>query len=336
MPISAGPTSGARITQPLQGGAKIGIASERYAGWLDVMRTASGALDSYCTESLVDFNGGWTELRNFTWSKPVESIWHTGERCYFLSLSLHATTETNRRNMARTPGTLSAGKRVLLVPPEQTISSICGAAGQRRSMRCLIDAEFVESIAPRRPTREERTQLVTVDFNGTTVEWLLVRMYREISNAEIGMAMAVESIAREIAVEIARTIEQRRRSAHRRSGGLPSWRMRLMLQRIYAEEPLPKVGELAGICGMTVRHLGRAFHAQTGKTLGKFIAAAMAERAGKMLEAGVPVGAVAGTLGYASSSSFAHAFVRETGILPSSIREGRVLRAGGDKKAVLF
>jgi AraC-like DNA-binding protein len=302
---------------------KIGIARERYPGWLEVMRTTSSAFDSYCTESVVDFNGGWTELRRFAWSKPQESIWHTGERCYFLSLSLDGPLETDRQNVALTPAMPCAGRRVLLVAPEQTISSTCIAGGQRRSMRCLIDADFVESIGSRKPTPEERVQLGAVDFSGGTIEWLLFRMYREIANAEIGMNIAVESIAREIAVEIMRTLERRRSTTRRSFGGLPPWRMRLLLDRIYAEEPLPKVSELAGISGMTVRHLGRAFQAETGKTIGKFVATTMAERAGKMLKDGVPVAAVATALGYASSSSFAHAFHRETGVLPSCARDGR-------------
>ena len=305
--------------------SKIGIAGVRYAGWLDVQRTVSGALDSYSTDSLVDFDGGWAELQRFAWSRPLESVWHTGERCYFLSLSLESTIAANRRNMAVAHAATGVVRRVLLVPPQQTISSTCAAGGQRRSMRCLIDAAVVDAICARKPTPEERAQLGAVDWNGSTIEWLLSRMYREISNAEIGMQVAVESIAREIAVEIARAIEQRRRSVPRQSGGLPPWRMRLIFERIHGEGPLPDAREIAGLCGMTVRHLGRVFRAQTGRTLGKFIASAMAERAIVMLEAGMPVGAVAATLGYARSSSFAHAFQRETGMLPSGVCKGRAL-----------
>jgi AraC family transcriptional regulator len=301
--------------------AKTGAAPERYAGWLYSMRKTPFAFDSSRTENLVDFSGGWTELRRFKWSRTLDSTYHTGESCYFLSLVLDGPAETERRNVAFAQDAPYGGRRVRLVPPDQTIHSV-SSAGELRSMRCFIDAAFVESICAKKPTDEERAQLGAVDFSGSTIEWLLLRMYREISNAEIGMAIAVESIAREITVEIVRTIERRRRNAGRHAGGLPSWRMRLVLERIHAEGPLPKAGELAGLCGLTVRHRGRAFHAETGRTLGKFIAAAMAERAAKILEAGMPVGAVAATLGYASSSSFAHAFFRETGHLPSSVREG--------------
>jgi AraC-like DNA-binding protein len=36
----------------------------------------------------------------------------------------------------------------------------------------------------------------------------------------------------------------------------------------------------------------------------------------------MPVGEVAGSLGYATSGSFAHAFRRATGLLPSKVRVG--------------
>ena len=311
-----------RMAEQRPPSAKIGVP-ERDGGWLRSMRAMPYAFDSNRTENLVDFSGGWTELSRYKWSRPVESTWHTGESCYFLSLKLDGPTVPERRNLALARPAPYGGRRVSLVPPDQTMYTVSAADGEVRLMRCFIDAAFIESICTKKPTGEERAQLGAVDFSGGAVEWLLFRMYREISNAEIGMPIAVECIAREIAVEIVRVIERQRQSTRRHAGGLASWRMRLMLERIYAEAPLPAVGELAELCGMTVRHLGRAFQAETGKTLGKFIAAAMAERASNMLEAGVPAGTVATALGYASSSSFAHAFHRETGHLPSSVREGR-------------
>jgi AraC family transcriptional regulator len=305
----------------------IDVARERYSGWLDVQRTVSSGLDSYRTESIVDFSMGWIELRRFKWSRPLESVWHTGSRCYVLTIVLDGCVDADRRNVTtRTPAHGGerpyGGSRVQLVPPGQTICSASPHAGEVRSMRCFIDADFVESICLEKPSSQERAQLGTTDFNGGVIEWLLLRMYREINNAEVGMDLAIEGIARELAVEIVRAIERRRRDTRHHSGGLPSWRMHLMVDRVYAEGPLPKVNDLAEICGITVRHLGRAFQAETGKTIGKFIAAAMAERASKMLKSGIPVGTVAATLGYSTSSSFRHAFYRETGLLPSSLRAG--------------
>lgn len=306
--------------------AKIEVPRERYSGWLDVSETTSTTFDSYRTEGLVEFSSGWTELRRFRWSRPLESVWHTGPRGYFLSLVLDGP-ESERRNMAPCRPLPCGGRRVRLVPPNQTICSVSPEAGEARSMRCFIDADFVESICTRRPSAEEREQLGVKDFSGGAIEWLLFRMYRELDEAGVGLRVAVDGIAHEIAVELARTIERGRRRSGRYAGGLPSWRMRLMVERAYADGPLPKVGELAQLCGMTPRHLGRTFLAETGQTIGRFIAAAMVERASEMLRSGTPVNVVAEALGYAKSSSLAHAFYRETGVLPSSILKGDRLRS---------
>jgi AraC family transcriptional regulator len=307
--------------------AKLDDEPNRYAGWLRSMRATCIPVDSYRTESAVRFSKGWAELWRLKWSQALESTWHTDERCYFLTLMLEGPPEAERRNVALRQATPYGGRRITLVAPDQTIYSLSSAHGEVRLLRCFIDAAFIESIGSKKPTDEERAQLGAIDLSGSMIEWLMVRMCREISNAEIGMAIAVESIACELAVEIVRTIEQgRRRNARQSSGGLPPWRMRLLLERIYDEGPLPKIDELADICGMTARHLRRAFQVETGRTLGKFIDLAMAERAGKMLEDGISVGSVAASLGYASSSSFAFAFHRETGLLPSGVRGHRALQ----------
>lgn len=297
-------------------------AHESAADWLDVIKTVPRAPDGFRSESLVDFGWGWASLGRFKWSRPLEATWRTSKRCYFLSLKIQCPIQTDRRNVALGQTEPHCNGRVQLVAPGQTMCTI-GQAGEARVLRCFIDADFVESIFSERPTSDERAQFCTVDFSGGSIEWLLSRMFRELCNAEIGLTIAVEGIARELAVEIVRALERQRTTTRHYSGGLPSWRMRLLIDRIYADGPPPTVGDLADRCGMTARHLGRAFHAETGKTLGKFIAAVTAERAAKMLKAGVPVGAVAATLGYSSSSSFAHAFHRETGLLPSDVRKGR-------------
>ncbi len=279
--------------------------------------------DSYRSERIVDFDSGWGEVRRIRWSQPAQCTWQTSERCYLLMLMLVSPSEVMCRNEELAHIVSDGSSRVLLIPPGQTMCTASFSAGAERSLQCFIDADLMESVFTAKPGSTERAQFSTLDLSGGAAEWLLFRMYREISRAEPGMAMMVESIAREIAVEFTRTVERQRRAADRHAGGLASWRMRLMLERIYAEGPLPTVNDLAEICGVTARHLGRAFHAETGKTLGKFIGTAMAERATGMLKAGTPVGAVAAALGYANSSSFSYAFRQETGVLPSNVQESR-------------
>jgi AraC family transcriptional regulator len=99
--------------------------------------------------------------------------------------------------------------------------------------------------------------------------------------------------------------------------------MRRLRERVHSDLPAPSLTELAELCGMTVRHLSRAFKAETGQTLGKYVEAAMVDRARSLLaETDASVGEVASALGFASSTSFAFAFRRATGLRPSEV-EGR-------------
>ena len=297
---------------------KSGSLRDPHAGWLESEHDAT--FDAFRIENVVEFESGWAELTRFKWSRIQEATWRTARRCYFLSFVLDGPPIAERRNVAVTKAAPYGGGKVRLTPPGQTIYSASSLNGELRILRCFIDAARVEAICTEPPTDEELTQLGAADLGGSAIEWLLQRMHREISQPEIGMTVAVESIARGIAVEIVRILERLRGKRHY-SGGLPSWQKRLIVQRAYAEGPLPKVTELAEICGCTERHLRRAFHVETGTTLAKFIASTMAERAGKMLEKGAPVGTVAAALGYGSSSNFADAFRRETGLLPSRVRK---------------
>jgi AraC family transcriptional regulator len=74
---------------------------------------------------------------------------------------------------------------------------------------------------------------------------------------------------------------------------------------------------------MSVRHLSRAFKAETGTTLAKYVEEAMVERARLMLrDCDASIAEIAQSLGFSSAGSFAYAFRRATGLRPSDI-EGR-------------
>lgn len=296
------------------------VAPDRYSGWLQSVRRSSAAPRVHNLENIVEFCGGWTELWRLKWSKTIETTWHTGARCYFLSLVLDGAPEAERRNVTLARATPYAGRRVSLVPPNQTMCSSSPEGGEVHAMRCFIDAESIETICTRVPSEDDLAALAALDISGGPIEWLLFQMYRELCNGKLGAAAAVECHARMISIEIARIIDSRWEKGQH-TGGLPAWRMRLLNQRAFADGALPNVADLADACGMSARHLSRAFRDETGKTVGQFIAEVMVVRASRMLEAGDPVGIVADTLGYASSSSFAHAFHRETGLLPSDVRD---------------
>ena len=148
-------------------------------------------------------------------------------------------------------------------------------------------------------------------------------MYRELHEPDFASQNMIENLARQLAIEIVRRFKLRDAKPGYLVGGLAPWRMRLIQERVYSDLPVPNLEELANLCDMTVRHLSRAFRTETGLTVGKYVEAAMAERARAMLGNGTPVREVAANLGYATSGSFSCAFRRATGLLPREVKAVR-------------
>jgi AraC family transcriptional regulator len=292
-----------------------------YDGWLSVERSTLHAMDKYVTEHMLSFPGGWVEARQLSWSQPLESICTTSHRCYMLNLSLSGrTTGGAARNLRSMRNDCETIGRMWLVPPDQTLE-FSSVEGQGRSIRCMLDAGLFESFLADAPRWRDDDDFFHAAFNisGGQIEWLLRRMYRELRNPDFATLQVIETLARQLTVEIIRALRLRREDASFHVGGLAPWRLRLIDQRLHNEEVLPGLEELANLCDMTVRHLSRSFRSETGRTLGKHIEAAMVDRASRMLRGGAPVRKVAAALGYASPGSFATAFRRATGMLPSEV-----------------
>jgi AraC-like DNA-binding protein len=300
-----------------------------YDGWLDVEHSTIDAMDSYVTESLLSFPGGWVETRRFAWSQPLESVCTTTSRCYMMNLSLSGRTTGGSAKLlqGKRPQGSEAIGRLWLVPPGQTLH-FSSNEGRSRSIRCVLDADLFERFLADAPARREEDIPLHAAFNlgaetgRGEIEWLLRRMYRELRHPDFATPQVIETLARQLTVETIRALRLDRGDSGFRTGGLAPWRLRLIRQRLWSEEALPKVEELASLCDMTARHLSRAFRTETGSTIGKHIEAAMVERAGRMLRSGAPVRKVADALGYAAPSSFAAAFRRATGLLPSEVSAG--------------
>ncbi len=291
--------------------------------WVSAEKSLFNRCDSYTTENLMMFPGGRIEVRRFSWSKPIESVWETGKRCYLFNMSLsnHEPTTTWTHVETGLRRHISGRKRLTFVPPGQKIASSFGA-GHSRSVCCMLDAQIVEAFLTD-PPRWNWSQTLLDDcaqVGGTEIEWLLRRMYREVRQPDFATAEVLATLARQVGIEVVRRFRLRTSESSLRSCGLAPWRMRLIRNRLASEEPLPDLEELAALCNVTVRHLTRAFRAETGQTLGRYIDSVMVDRARALLQAQVPVVQVARTLGYSQPRAFSSAFRRATGLQPSEIK----------------
>jgi AraC family transcriptional regulator len=289
------------------------------APWVDVRKSIFADVDRFTAENTIRFAGGAIEVRRFSWSKPVESVWTTEQRCYLLHMSLDGSgpphVVTNLRSGSNRAETFG---RVALMPPGQALAS-SSPGGSSRAMRCLLDADLVETFVDDLPEWHDGLLHQAFHLAGGEIEWLMRRMYREVAVADFAMVPALEAMAKQLAVEIVRKFKLRS-PEHFRAGGLAPWRLRRLRERLYTDAALPDLAELAELCDMTVRHLSRAFRTETGQTLGKYVEAAMVERAAAMLGAGATIREVASRLGFAGAGDFRSAFRRATGLLPGEIK----------------
>lgn len=303
------------------------LRTSLYDGWLHVERSMSEKMDSYVTEKALEFTGGWVEVRQFGWREPAEAVWRTSRRCYLLDMSLanRATAAfASNLTLPNGPGHNGAPEslgRTYMIPPEQTIQCQSMDKGQSRSIRCAIDADLVDGFLGDRLCMawSEASLRASLRIGGGQIEWLLRRMYREMQEPDFATVPMMETLAKQLAVEIIRKFKLRSADPGYHVGGLAPWRLQLIRERLRSERPLPGLSELADLCDMTVRHLSRAFRTETGQTLGRAVETAMVERAVAMMTAGVSVGDVALALGYSRSGSFASAFRRATGLLPREV-----------------
>jgi AraC family transcriptional regulator len=253
-------------------------------------------------ESSIEFSRGRAEIRSYDWRREWNGMHRARPDMYIFEL-----------NLSRGAGDIA------FIPPHSTVQRDI-ASGRRRALLCMFDRAWLDNLLPR-VAPAGTSKFVTATGPGR-IEWLLRNIYQEVRQREnLGSALVVESFANALAVELARHLALRATESDLRKGGLAPWRMRLLQQRVLSNIAAPSLTELSELCGMTVRHLCRAFKAETGMTPGQYIDAAMAQHARTLLTGtSLSLHAIARHLGFATSSSFSKAFQRATGLKPRQIR----------------
>jgi AraC-like DNA-binding protein len=278
---------------------------------------------AYRVERHCAFDRGVVELRRYLWSKPVEQTFQGTPGALVLNMALTSRPERTRVEP------VAAGDEVLIGDAGRLLVMMPGAryhlfapSGAFRSLHCAIECSKFESFFDAPIDWASLSELGGVLRPGSEIEWLLSRMRHELEHERIGQAAAIDAYATAICVELARRFrEGKPRRSEFRSGGLAAWRMKLLLERIHAEAPAPGVAELAELCALTPRQLNRAFKAETGMTIGRFVDEATMERAHRLLTStDHSIARIAKDLGFASADSFAQSYRRITGILPSQVR----------------
>lgn len=279
------------------------------------------AQDSVELVGCLEAQASYVRLVRYNWTCPTTDVW-TSEG-YFLHMCLSTRDGPAQATYLDSNHRISGDiGRVLFVPPGLAMKS-GGSSGSQLSLLCSLAPALIEGILERRPVWHDNTLAQGLRLKDPEVDWFLLRIYREILQPGFAQDVMAEVLIKGLAIALIRALKLDREEPSRSIGGLAPWRLRLIEERVHAERPAPRLTELADLCGMSVRHLGRAFKTETGQTLGQFVEWVTIERARAFLnETDIPVTEIAERLGFSTRAGFVYSFRRVTGSSPSELRSG--------------
>jgi AraC family transcriptional regulator len=207
---------------------------------------------------------------------------------------------------------------VYIMPPSMTMHVRSDETSPLSSVVCHLDLHEALCRYDLEPMDlTERFLVASLDIRDLTVRQLMSRLARELRHPGFASAVLIESIVTGLQVEL---IRYRTAIAdHAAPGRLAPWQLRLIDERIQEPGQAPSLSELAALCRVSVRQLGRGFRACRGSSIGSFVATRQMEHACRLLATDISVADIATTLGFSSSSNFCVAFRRAMGTTPGRV-----------------
>lgn len=266
------------------------------------------------------------QLARFHVPEPADNILRREDE-YWLDLCL-TPRPPNARGCFRehwNPHRFERIGKVFVVPPKQLLQARSDGGAPQSSIICHIRPEAVCRWLEVDLQWTQRHLEASLDIPDVAIGNLLLRLAQELRHPGIASQALVELMAAEICIELARYCSGV--NERRCSGGLASWRLRLIDERLKEVRAAPTLSELAALCNLSVRQLTRGFRASRGRSIGEHVAQSRTEHAKRLLATGQSIKAIAYSLGFTSPSSFSFAFRRATGETPREFRQS-TLRAG--------
>lgn len=260
------------------------------------------------------------QLVRFDTSAPADNILCV-EDAYWLDLCL-TPRPPNARARYRDhwgPQRFERLGTVFLLPAGEALQARSDRGDAQISLLCHLKSESLREWFDGDLQWTDRRLEASLDIPEASVRNLLLRLAEELRHPGFASATLVELMTAQLAIELSRYCTRIDDTAD--AGGLATWRLRLIDERVRELREAPSLGELAGLCGISVRQLTRGFRASRGRSIGDYVAGSRLEHARELLATEQSIKAVAYTLGFSSPSSFCYAFRRDTGETPGQYRQ---------------
>lgn len=212
---------------------------------------------------------------------------------------------------------------LMLIPPGY--AQRCGfepQTGWRRDIYCLFPQRGFEALMGCPIDWTEAAFNASVDVRDANIHAAIRRLAHEAVSPGMAASVLANSLATTLAVDLRRYFDHRGKAEPPGTHMLSAWQLKQIRDFVYAhsEQDL-RLSDFANICGISVRHLTRAFKRSTGLTLANHVTEIRLDIAKQLLRnTKLPAKVIASKIGFSSVSSFASAFRKLTGVTPRMFR----------------
>jgi AraC family transcriptional regulator len=266
------------------------------------------------------------QIVRFDMPGPSDNIF-LDENAYWLDLCLTPRPDNCRARYRDRwgPHRFERVGPVFMLPRGEALQFKSDEGGSQMSIVCQLRPEPISDLVEHRLEWTDRRLQASLDISNGNIRGLMRRLGQELRYPGFASKMMAELIGGQIAIELGRYCAAIDEAPA--TGGLASWRLRMIDERLAEVCEAPTLTELASLCNMSVRQLTRGFRASRGCSIGDYITQSRIDTAKRLLAQEDSIKAVARSMGFASASSFSYAFRRGAGVTPRQFRT-RVLRPG--------
>jgi AraC family transcriptional regulator len=263
---------------------------------------------------------GTARIMRFANDQPTNHVFRRDDH-YWLDLCLTPRPENARGCYSERwgPHRFEQLGEIFLVPPGEALHVRSDAGRNQASVVCEIHHGEVDRWLEGELEWTDRRLEGGLDIVHPYIRSCLSRLAEEARHGGTGSQVLAASIAAQLAIELARYLEAIADGPI--TGGLASWRLRLIDERLHRGGAAPSLDELAELCSLSTRQLTRGFRSSRGCTIGDHIAHTRIAMAKRLLGSDESIKSIAFALGFSSPSSFSFAFGRATGSTPLRFRQ---------------
>lgn len=261
------------------------------------------------------------QIQHYRWDQPMHDGLFRPPVCY-LDLALirrpppaRAAMRLDGNQSPRTP----IGNCVFL--PAGAEISAYNPATDHRVLSCMFDpAKLGEQLDMEWNAYE---MSACFDIRNPHIHHGLKRLAEEVRSPGFASEFLVESTVGTLIVELARHFRGVRATASESGSRLTTRQLRLIEELVESGTgKTPSLGEIAACCGISSRHLTRAFRNTAGTTLSAYITDIQIRQAKERLaNPDTLIKTVAYDIGFQSTSAFSAAFRKATGWSPRQFRK---------------